>query len=78
MAEPRSFDAEQIRSAAARLGKGPDTDRVIYNHVAAQAREGRLVDALNVNAAILGDGELAWEDGSVVARGDEAEPEERE
>lgn len=64
--EGRTFGAEEIKSVAARLHQGPDTDRVIYNHVAAQAREGRHVDALNVSAAILGGGELAWEDGSMV------------
>ncbi len=66
VSENRTFGAAEIKSAAARLHQGPETDRVIYNHVTSQAREGRLVDALNVNAAILGGGELAWEDGSVV------------
>lgn len=64
--EARTFDAAQIRSAAARLHHGPETDRIIHEYVAAQARAGRLVDAMHVNAALLGSGELAWEDGAVI------------
>lgn len=66
VSESRTFGAAEIKSAAKRVHQAPDTDRVIRNHVAAQAREGRLVDSLNVNAAMLDGGELAWEDGSVV------------
>lgn len=63
--ESGAFSAQAIRAAARDIHASARSDQAIGQHVAAQARAGRLVDAKNVHAAILGSGVLTWETGAV-------------
>jgi len=65
--ESRTFSADQIGAATRGPHEGANTDRAIGQHVAAQARAGRLIDAKLVRAAAFGDSSLTWEVGSAVS-----------
>jgi hypothetical protein len=64
----RVIEAGEIRAAARSRGADARNDRTIDEHVAAQARTGRLVDAKNVRSAVFDEAELSWEAGSAVQR----------
>ena len=65
-AESRVISGGAIAAAAHRVGADGVTNAEIADHVAAQARSGRLVDSKAVRAAPVGGGSLTWEAGTVI------------